>query len=141
MIVACIPFHNDFATIGKVLEKTIKYVDVVIVIDDGSNPPLSSILSKAVSSKKVVLIRSEGRKGYGSALKQGLLLSRRCGATFAVTLDADAQHDPDEIPKFINELLSSNADIVLGNRFKGSSDVPIVDAMLIKLISFFSQLL
>jgi glycosyltransferase involved in cell wall biosynthesis len=141
MIAACIPFHNDFATIEKVLEKTIKYVDVVIIIDDGSNPPLSGMCSKAVSSKRVVLIRNEERKGYGSALKQGLLLSRKCGATFAVTLDADAQHDPDEIPKFINELSSLNADIVLGNRFKGGSDVPIIDAMFIRLISSFFQLL
>jgi glycosyltransferase involved in cell wall biosynthesis len=80
------------------------------------------------------------RKGYGYALKRGLSFSHKLGATFVITLDADAQHDPDEIPIFINALLSSNADIVLGNRFKGNSNVPSIDAVLIKLISYFFQL-
>jgi hypothetical protein len=52
VIVACIPFYNDFVTIEEVLEKTIKYADLILVIDDGSNPPLSSIFSNITSLKK-----------------------------------------------------------------------------------------
>jgi hypothetical protein len=52
VIVACIPFYNDFVTIEEVLEKTIKYADLILVIDDGSNPPLSSIFSNITSFKK-----------------------------------------------------------------------------------------
>jgi glycosyltransferase involved in cell wall biosynthesis len=90
----------------------------------------------------VVILRNEKRKGYGYALKLGLLLSRKYCATFAITLDADAQHNPDDIPKFINELLSLNTDIVIGNRFKGKSHVPTTDAMIIKLISYiFSSII
>ena len=140
MIVACIPCYNDFATIKEVLEKTIIYVDIVVVIDDGSKPPLSSLLSNTKLSKNVLILRNDMRKGYGYALKRGLSFSHKLGATFVITLDADAQHDPDEIPIFINALLSSNADIVLGNRFKGNSNVPSIDAILIKLISYFFQL-
>lgn len=108
-IFAVIPACNEEKTICEVVEKTKKFVDRVIVVDDGSVDSTASLASKVGAT----VLKHRINLGVGAALKTGFIYSReRCDAI--VTLDADAQHNPEEIPKLLKAL--NDSEIVLGSR-------------------------
>ena len=103
-------------TIGSIVISTSKYVDQVIVVDDGSMDHTSEIAE--VAGAKV--IRHPENQGKGAALKTGF--SEINDADVVVTLDADGQHDPCEIPKLIEPIINAEADITNGSRHLGEKD-------------------
>ncbi|MFC1769001.1 glycosyltransferase family 2 protein [Nanoarchaeota archaeon] len=115
---AVIPAFNEGSRIGDVIEDTLKYVDKVIVVDDGSKDDTFE-----VASKKAKTLQHVVNLGKGAALKTGCDYAVENGADEIVVLDADAQHDPKEISKFIKAL--ENVDIVFGYR-KLNQDMPFV---------------
>ena len=112
-VVAVIPAYNEGKTITKVLEATIPNVDKIIVIDDGS---IDDTYEKAVEIATHV-ISNGTNKGFGIALKKGVEKAMQIGADWIVALDADGEHNPQEIPKLLNAAKQKNADVVLGSRF------------------------
>jgi glycosyltransferase involved in cell wall biosynthesis len=88
-----------------------KYVDEVIVVDDGSIDRTSEIAKLAGASVK----RHQFNEGKGAALKSGFEASRR--ADIIITLDGDGQHDPDEIPKLLGPIMNGVGDFVIGSRY------------------------
>jgi glycosyltransferase involved in cell wall biosynthesis len=112
-IVACIPAYNEEKTVAKVLLKTKKYVDKVIVCDDGSTD-MTAEIAEALGAE---VIRHEINMGKGAAIRSLFRKAREENADVVVTLDADGQHDPDEIPILLNIMEQSGADIVVGSRF------------------------
>lgn len=116
LIVACIPAFNEERTIGKVVLLTQKYVDKIIVCDDGSNDMTGEIAEKLGA----MVIRHERNQGYGAALSTLFEKAREIGADVMVTLDADDQHNPHDIPRLIEPILRKEADIVIGSRLIGS---------------------
>ena len=111
MKVGCIiPAHNEEKTIGKVIEKTRRFVDEVIVVDDGSTDNTSAVAEKA----GVTVLTHMINLGKGAALKSGCDYAVDNGAEILITMDADLQHDPEEIPNFVRYL--RNYDIVLAYR-------------------------
>jgi len=112
-VIAAIPCLNEEAFIGDIVTKTQKYVDKVIVIDDGSIDRTSEI-AKAAGAE---VIRHEKRKGAGAATRSGFQAAKANGADVLVTLDGDGQHNPDEIPRLISPILGKKADLVIGSRF------------------------
>lgn len=134
--IACIPCHNDHKSIVSVVSNTLKYVDKVILIDDGSMPPLQATLpSEYLKSDRLILIRNKTRLGYGFSLKLALKIAGEQSASVIVLLDADGQHDPNEIPQIIDPILKNHADFVIGDRFSGGSLVPFHYALFIKFFS------
>jgi glycosyltransferase involved in cell wall biosynthesis len=112
-VVAVIPAYNEGKTIKKVLEATMPNVDKIVVIDDGST---DDTYDKAVKiATHVISYRTN--KGYGIALKKGVEKAMQIGADWIVSLDADGEHNPQEIPKLLNAAKQKNADVVLGSRF------------------------
>lgn len=111
--VALIPAYNEEGRVGRVVEKAKKYVDLVIVVDDGSKDKTAEEAEKAGA----LVIRHPQNMGYGAAVKTLIKAALTSGARYAVLLDADGQHDPSDIPKFI-KTLESGADVAIGNRFK-----------------------
>lgn len=109
--IAVIPAHNESKFISKVVEETQRYVDEVIVIDDGST---DDTLERAEECGAIVY-RNERKMGKWVALNRGFSKALDRNADVVVTLDGDGQHDPNEIPKFLN-LLSNGIDAVLGVR-------------------------
>ncbi len=108
------PAHNEEKAIKKVLGRTKKYVDKLIVVDDASSDNTNDI----VKTLDVILITHKKNRGLGGALRSGFkkaLEISKFDKDVIITIDADGQHVPEEIPKFINEIQKGN-DFVLGRR-------------------------
>ena len=116
LIVAGIPAFNEERTIAKLVLEAQKYVDVVLVCDDGSTDMTAEIAERMGAD----VIRHEKNLGYGAATKSLFTMARELNADILVTFDGDGQHDPNEIPYLIEPILKNKADIVLGSRFLDS---------------------
>ena len=120
-IIAVIPCLNEEKFIGDVVFKTIKHVDKVIVIDDGSKDATARIAREAGAE----VISHPSSRGAGAATRTGLDAAFKYGADIVVTLDGDGQHDPAEIPLLLQPLLQDDADLVIGSRFiKHETNIP-----------------
>jgi glycosyltransferase involved in cell wall biosynthesis len=113
-IIALIPAYNEANHICNVVQQACKYVPVV-VIDDGSAD--GSAAAAALGGAKV--IAHPVNRGKGAALNTGFDYAVTRDVTAAITLDADGQHDPDEIPLFIAAFRAGQGDIIIGRRTFG----------------------
>jgi hypothetical protein len=122
VVAACIPAFNEEATIARVVLLAERYVDQVFVCDDGSTD-MSGIIAEALGA---VVVLHEANLGYEAALLSLFEEAVKRGVDVAVTLDADGQDDPSEIPKLLERLNVGDVDIVVGSRFLegGGSEAP-----------------
>ena len=114
-IIAAIPAYNEERFIGSVVLKTKKYVDEVIVIDDGSADATAEI-ARAAGAEVVKHSRNQGK---GTALDTAFRVARKIKAKTLVLLDGDAQHNSAQIPLVLKPILQSESDVVIGSRFLG----------------------
>jgi glycosyltransferase involved in cell wall biosynthesis len=112
-IVAVIPAFNEEIAIGSVIARAKQHVDEVLVIDDGS----ADSTSRVAELMGATVIRHEQNSGKGTALRTAFRWAQHKQVDILVTLDADGQHCPDEIPQIIEPILWKKADIVNGARF------------------------
>jgi peptidoglycan/xylan/chitin deacetylase (PgdA/CDA1 family) len=112
MISALIPAYRAGASVGAVVAGARPFVDGVLVVDDGSNDGTSDA-ARAAGAR---VLRLASNSGKGAALRAGFadLLAR--GAAAVVTLDADGQHDPREIPRLVDCWRETGAALVIGER-------------------------
>jgi glycosyltransferase involved in cell wall biosynthesis len=122
MIIAAVPACDEEKTIGRVVVGALRHVDKVLVVDDGSSDLTGEIAEKLGA----IVIRHRRNLGKGEALRTIFDWARRNQADVLVTLDADGQHLPEEIPKVAGPILEGRADISIGSRFleKASSEMP-----------------
>lgn len=107
---AVIPAYNERYSIVDVIEGTKLYA-FPIVIDDGS----SDITAQLASQSGALVVSHQSNMGYDATLQTGLFKAIELGYTFAITIDADRQHDPATLELFKMELLKG-ADLVVGVR-------------------------
>lgn len=112
-VVALIPAYNEERCIGSVILRAREYVDVVIVVDDGSHDATVRIATAAGAQ----VIRHHTNRGKGQALTTGFRAARKMSPDVLVILDSDGQHSPDEIPLLIDAMREREADMVVGSRF------------------------
>ncbi len=110
-IIAVIPALNEEKTIESVLKKTKKYVDEIIVVDDCSKDKTAKI-----AEKYAYVIKHNKNEGYDKSIDDGFKLAKKRKAEIIITLDADGQHFPEDIPRLIKHIKNKNADIVAGKR-------------------------
>ncbi len=110
-ITAILPAYNEDVSIGSVVLRTRQYVDRIIVVDDGSHDRTAELAKLAGAE---VLIHPTNL-GKGAALKTGFTSLN--GSDVIVTIDADGQHDPADIPRLIEPILRGEADMVIGSRY------------------------
>jgi cellulose synthase/poly-beta-1,6-N-acetylglucosamine synthase-like glycosyltransferase len=119
-ICVIIPAYNEAETIGPVLDRIPEVVlDLrtrTLVVVDGSTDETASIV-RSLNQEAVTCVIN---RGGGSALKAGYELAVEEGAEIIVTLDADGQHMPEEIPALVKPILDGDADLVNGSRVLGS---------------------
>jgi glycosyltransferase involved in cell wall biosynthesis len=121
-VVVVIAAYTEDESIGSVLTAIPREacglpVDT-LVVDDGS----ADDTSKVALGHGVYVATLERNCGHGVALRVGYELARRCGARYIVTLDADGQWDPDEIPEVLGPVVRDEADFVIGSRVLGGTE-------------------
>jgi glycosyltransferase involved in cell wall biosynthesis len=122
ILIACIPAYREERSIALVVLKTRKYVDQVIVCDDGSGDSTGD-LAEALGA---MVLRHESNKGKGAAMRTLLHSALKYKPSAIILLDADGQHDPSDIPQVVAPILSREVDFVIGSRFTegGKADIP-----------------
>lgn len=111
-IALIIPVYNHAATVAQVVRQALALRYPVIVVDDGStdDTPLSLLEIKGIS-----LLRHEKNQGKGAAIMTGFMAA--CNeADFAITIDADGQHYPEDALKLINAIPQGKRPIIVGAR-------------------------
>ena len=135
-IAAAIPAFNEEKYIGTIVLKTKQYVDETIVIDDGSSDRTAEIARLAGAT----VIQHGSNRGYGASIQSLLAEARNKKYDILVLLDADTQHDPDEIPNLIQPI-SEGYDLVIGSRKEQSENIPRYRRFGLKVIGYSSRLL
>jgi glycosyltransferase involved in cell wall biosynthesis len=118
-VVVAMPAYNEETYIGTMVLKARKYADRVIVVDDGSTDGTAEISGLAGAS----IIRHPENKGKGAAIQSILDEVKKDIPDVLILLDADSQHNPDEIPRLIKAVLDG-CDLVIGSRELVKRDIP-----------------
>lgn len=124
-IAVLIPAYNEEALIGKVLAGIPKFIDVIIVVDDGSTDATAQI----AKNYKAIVISHKENKGLGVALRAGIYKALELGVDMLVTIDADNQVDPGSITELVKPIITGEADLVIGSRFKEKKSIPAMSAI------------
>ena len=119
-LAAVIPAYDEAATIRSVAERTLAHLAKVIVVDDGSTDGTAERLA----GLPVTLIRNPHNLGKAASLWRGIALALAEDAEAVVTLDADGQHRPEDIPRLLEAHRRDPAALVIGARLHNSSAIP-----------------
>lgn len=112
-ICVVIPTYNNVGTVVSVIERTLKECDDVIVINDGSTDGTGELLHRI---NGITIVEYPKNKGKGYALKKGFRKALELGFAYAITLDADGQHYPEDIPLFLKANMEHPRTLIIGNR-------------------------
>ncbi|MEM9142433.1 MAG: DUF2062 domain-containing protein [Bacteroidota bacterium] len=118
-----VPTYNNAKTLKDVIERVLVQTSDVIVINDGSTDATETILADFPGLTLIQLIKN---KGKGNALRLGFRKALAMGFDFAITLDSDGQHFPEDIPVFLDALKASDTPklLLIGGRNMGHESVP-----------------
>jgi hypothetical protein len=121
-IAILIPAYNEAENIGVVLDQMPAEVcgvrTEVLVVDDGSRDGTGDVAAE----HGALVARHVTNRGGGAALRTGYRLMVESGAEIVVTLDADGQHLPSEMPRLVEPVLSGEVDVAHGSRVLGHAD-------------------
>jgi len=140
MYVVIIPAFNEEKSIAIIIQKTKKYVNQVIVVDDHS----TDNTEKVARLHGATVIRHPKNMGVGAAMKTGIAYAKKfLEPSVVITIDADGQHKPEDIPRLIQPIISGEADIVLGSRFlhRQLTGMPIIKNIGNKVLTVIINLL
>jgi len=119
---AVIPTFDNPLTVAGVVEDVRRHLDDVIVVDDGSAGPGRDAVDALARSNAARIVRRDHNGGKGAAVKTGLATARELGFSHALQIDADGQHDPADIPRFLELAAARPQAAVLGQPiFDGST--------------------
>jgi glycosyltransferase involved in cell wall biosynthesis len=122
LTIASMPAYNEERSVANVINGCERYVDKVVVVDDGSIDDTAQI-SLALNAH---VVRHPRNLGYGAALRSCFEEARKMDADRMVIIDSDGQHDSEDIPKLL-EPISRGYDLVIGSRFmtKKAEKIPL----------------
>ncbi len=112
-ICVIIPTYNNEKSIGQVVTDTLGYCDDVIVVNDGSTDSTTATLNEMSG---ITLVSYPQNKGKGHALREGFRRALSMGLAYAITLDADGQHYPADIPLFLKANQEHPGALIVGRR-------------------------
>jgi len=108
-----IPTFNNAGTLEKVVAEVAKYTPDIIVVDDGSTDNTEKVLAHC---KGIETVSYGINKGKGFAIRQGFKRALAMGYDYAVTIDADGQHDAGDLLVFDEKLKAGPGALILGSR-------------------------
>ena len=137
-VVVCIPAYNEAKYIGIIVQHALKHANEVIVCDDGSSDNTTMLAKEAGA----IVVNHPKNRGYGMSIRTLFHKALERKADIIVTIDADGQHDPAQIPTIIEPILKNGFDIVIGSRFidnKYELRIPFYRSFGIKTITKFTK--
>ena len=121
-IMIVMPAYNEAENLKEILFRfpsTIRGIEIgVLVIDDGSYDDTARVASESGAC----LVRNPINRGGGAALRLGYDILQKAGSLICVTMDADGQHDPEEIEKILLPIITDQFDFVIGSRILGDRE-------------------
>lgn len=117
-VTALIPAYNESKSISDLIDRTVRVIDHVILVDDGSTDGTADLIDRP----EVQVLRQPQNRGKGECLIVGLHAARNRGYDFVVTLDADGQHRPEDIPGLL--AWADTKSVVVGSRMSQSHLIP-----------------
>lgn len=118
-VLVCIPVYDHAASVGEVARGVLAVHPHLLVVDDGSAKPVAPLLPEAAES-----VRHEANLGKGAAIRTAADFAAGRGYTHLVTIDADGQHDPADIPRFLAAIRAEPEAIIVGKRDFETANVP-----------------
>ncbi len=115
-----IPCLNEAMTIVSLVRAVHAHLPRVIVVDDGSSDNTAQLAAGAGAG----VVRHAKPRGKGAALAAGWLRAKECGCQWALSMDGDGQHAPDDIPRLLNCAERTGASLVVGNRMENARAIP-----------------
>ena len=117
---AIIPAYNAESSVGEIIERTKKFIPRVIVVNDGSTDRTEDV----ARNRGTEVVSLPSNRGKGFALRQGFGLALSNGCKAILTLDADGQHDPADIPNFLAAHEQDTQAILIGSRMAQADRFP-----------------
>ena len=103
-----IPTYNNGKTLGNIIERTLAVCSDIVVVNDGSTDNTADVLGGFSENKNITVVSYPKNKGKGYALRVGLQKARELGFDYAVTVDSDGQHFPEDIPLLLEAAENAN---------------------------------
>lgn len=116
-----IPTYNNDRTLGGVIAGVRRYCADIFVVNDGSTDRTAEVLASTEGIRTIAYARNRG-KGY--ALRRGLRAAREAGFRYALTIDSDGQHYPDDIARFIERIERRPDTLLIGARNLTADNMP-----------------
>jgi glycosyltransferase involved in cell wall biosynthesis len=121
-ICVIIPTYNNAGTILQVLDRVMNQSLDIIVVNDGSTDATEQLLSSL--SSRITIVGYKQNHGKGYALKYGFNEALKRGYLFAITLDSDGQHYPEDIPLFLKAHKANPDALIIGDRGMSHDNMP-----------------
>lgn len=132
-----IPTYNESKTIKGLIESIGKLGLDTIVIDDGSTDKTAEIVRRSGA----FVITHKENLGKGISLKDGFFCALRLGCEAVITMDGDGQHNPQDIPKFLDTWRETKADLIIGNRMDEPKNMPFIRRVTNRFMSFILSII
>lgn len=116
-----IPTFNNEGTLAKVIEDVSKHTNQIIVVNDGSTDSTVDILKNFHQFDSISYPKN---KGKGFALRKGFALAKEKGYDYAITIDSDGQHSPEDLHAFAEKLEVEPEAVIIGSRNMDKAGVP-----------------
>jgi glycosyltransferase involved in cell wall biosynthesis len=116
-----IPTYNNHRTLQRVIDGVLQYTDAVIVVNDGATDTTPQILKRYPN---IAQVTHEVNKGKGIALRTGFKTAKALGFAYAITIDSDGQHFPDDLPVFLSAIENEGQALLIGSRNMEQEGVP-----------------
>lgn len=138
-ICVLVPTYNNAGTIADVLRRVGKYTDSIIVVNDGCTDDTVKQVEKS-GVKLCTVVSYTPNRGKGYALMAGFRAALREGYSYAITIDSDAQHFPEDLPRFIDTFLQHRGALIVGARNLNEDNMPRKNTFANKFSNFWFYL-
>jgi dolichol-phosphate mannosyltransferase len=126
-LLIAVPIFNEQKYVGAVLDRIAHFCPNILVVDDGSTDGTPEILAARTD---LPVIRHPQNQGYGQSLIDAFAFADRQGYDWVITMDCDEQHEPETIPRFMEQIRTDRWDLISGSRYLGQrndDDLPPAD--------------
>ena len=132
------PTYNNAGTVLLVVQRVLSVLKDVIVVNDGCTDNTEEVLKEVAD--QITIVHYEKNRGKGYALKKGFEKARELGYDYAITIDSDGQHYPEDIPLFIDVCEKNPDALIIGSRNLRQENMPEKNTFANKFSNFWFRI-